>query len=161
MLGEVSRNVDSWVTSDKVGRKVETWRRRIEPILLEEEERGVFDIHEKGEMLLESLKSYSTSHPSSSPSQTLSSLLLMEMEENTNISPTNKQNKNKKGTEMMMGGTSRHETCRAFVATLQLACSGNVEIETLGGGEDVVLLLKHDFDPNQAIDEYRAPSTTV
>lgn len=99
---------------DELLSRVETWRCRIEPLLELETERHSFDIREYAAHFLDGLGSVSNE--------------IEAVEEGANDKFDAVPFEQVLDTSRVAGSASKFEVCRYFLATLQLANHGNVEI---------------------------------
>jgi chromatin segregation and condensation protein Rec8/ScpA/Scc1 (kleisin family) len=169
LLGEVSRKVDRWVRSDEVEKRVDMWREKIQPLLEEEERREAFDIHRQGDEILSVLASFSDQDQDQEQEHSLSQIVTacyqhhQEQEQQQQQGKGGENNKNKNSNNRPLVLTPRVEACRNFVAALQLACFGNVELVQDESNDDLVVRRLEDGQerPQEALLAYRAPSAMV
>ncbi|XP_022089287.1 condensin-2 complex subunit H2-like isoform X2 [Acanthaster planci] len=119
----------------ELGRRVQAWEERINPILHREEKYGFFDIHEYGTIVLDKLEA---------------------------VEHKEKTGKRAVPFSKLMEDRQAHDISRLFLATLQLANNYNVEIGGPGLEEDgmdtMTLKLLSKKRHNEELQEYRAPS---
>lgn len=118
----------------ELSRRVSAWKEKIQPVLDEQEAHGEFDIQEYGDDVLERLVDLEqTTHDSVIPF------------------------------ERLVEGEEVFEVPRRFVATLQLACEGNIQLQAEEADENKatnfkVLLMSQDHHHRDLLKEFRAPS---
>eukprot|EP00963_Diacronema_lutheri_P014067 scaffold2858_cov659-Pavlova_lutheri.AAC.38 len=118
----------------ELSRRVYAWKEKIQPVLDEQEAHGEFDIQEYGDDVLERLVD-------------------LERETQDNVISF----------ESLVEGEKVFEVPRRFVATLQLACEGNIQLQAEEAEENKatnfkVLLLSQDHHHRDLLKEFRAPS---
>ncbi len=90
-----------------MARRIREWEQRLEPLLQEQEARGHFDIFEYGSSVIKNVKTSNNLDPETPITATV--------QPETSLLDT-------------MKGKPRHEVCRLFLSTLQLANAGNVDL---------------------------------
>ena len=131
-----AREAEKYASETKLTQRVDQWQQRLQPLLQEEEERPVFDIHEYGHQVIESMESEITKKPLD-PNEKPS--LIVDFSRVTRHKPN-------------------YEVCRLFLASLSLTNSGNVRFaETSADGNSLSMeLLKRDVE--MPTENYLAPS---
>lgn len=135
-LQAFAREAEKYASETKLTQRVDQWQQRLQPLLQEEEERPVFDIHEYGHQVIESMESEIIKQP-------------VDMNE-------------KQSLIVDFSKVTRHkpnfEVCRLFLASLSLTNSGNVRfIENSVDGNSLTMeLLKRDVE--LPTENYLAPS---
>ena len=162
LLGEVSKKVDRWVRSDEVEKRVDMWREKIQPLLEEEERREAFDIHRQGDEILSVLASFSDEDQDQEQEHSLSQIVTACYQHHQEQEQQGKGGENSNNNRPLVL-TPRVEACRNFVAALQLACFGNVELVQDESNDDLVVRRLEDGQerPQEALLAYRAPSAMV
>eukprot|EP00802_Teleaulax_amphioxeia_P009956 Tamp_09981.p1 GENE.Tamp_09981~~Tamp_09981.p1 ORF type:complete len:221 (-),score=48.89 Tamp_09981:1210-1872(-) len=117
--------------------RVRDWRKKIEPALEAEEARKPFNIHEYGEQVKVRLAQELEAHA------------------------PKKETDEKFAFDVAVKGCTRYDVCRTFLATLQLANDGNVEIalEDPHDNSSIRLrLMSQDSKHKEMVSSYMAPS---
>jgi hypothetical protein len=132
-IAAFTANADAFLASSRMQRRIEGWQKRMEPLLQEEEARPEFNMRVYGDRIVKALstaqkESSKTVDSSSNDEQPLPSQSKAS-EEERQIVFSSLVNKLK---------PKPYEICRLFLATLQLANSGNVDIVQQGGGESIL-----------------------
>lgn len=134
------RGAEAFARESQLSKRVNDWTSRLEPILQAQEEARPFDIHVCSDALLDQL-----------------------------ASQTKGKGKGGQKTmpfEALAAGEGSAEVCRRFLACLQLANLGNIEIQGAPPGRDVAIAndftvkLLSDTRSNE-IENFRAPSLVV
>lgn len=103
-LRAFAREAEKYASETKLTQRVDQWQQRLQPLLQEEEERPVFDIHEYGNQIITSME--------------------------TEITRNNRVFDGKQSAVVDFSRVTRHksnfEVCRLFLASLSLTNSGNV-----------------------------------
>lgn len=135
-LQAFAREAEKYASETKLTQRVDQWQQRLQPLLQEEEERPVFDIHEYGHQVIESMETEITKQP------------LDFGEKPTTIVDFSRVTRHK----------PNYEVCRLFLACLSLTNSGNVRFaETSEDGNSLSMeLLKRDVE--LPTENYLAPS---
>jgi hypothetical protein len=131
------RGVDDMLHRSALESRVRDWRKKIEPALEDEEARKPFNIHEYGEQV--------------------KTRLAHELD----AWPGTKRTEAKFAFDVAVQGCTRYDVCRTFLATLQLANDGNVEIALQDPHDSSSIQLKlvsQDSKHKQMVSTYIAPS---
>ena len=184
-ISNFMKGAEDYARETNLSRRVSAWTLRLEPLLLEQESRPVFDIHEYSDKALSLVSSkvrvkveVAEEHENSTENERSATL---EDDDDTTVNFSD-----------VVGGESNVEVCRIFLACLQLANLGNLSFDQLSAGgtgvgsnttgkgvnskkapsastcskttKDIsdfsVHLLDHDSN-RLNIDTYRAPSALV
>ncbi len=135
-LQAFAREAEKYASETKLTQRVDQWQQRLQPLLQEEEERPVFDIHEYGHQVIESMAD--------------------------EITRTSLDTNEKPSLIVDFSRVTRHkpnfEVCRLFLASLSLTNSGNVRfVETSTDGNSLSMeLLNREVD--LPTENYLAPS---
>jgi hypothetical protein len=149
-------------------KRVNEWTNKIEPLLKEQEERGVFDIHEYSDQTLETIHQKIQEHQAEGAMEENDEEQEQEMKKRNKDKKKDKEKKEKEKEKKrgevvhfseIVEGKPAYEVSRVFLACLQLANLGNVDFQQSNGEHD-------DFDVNLLseksnrlqIENYRAPS---
>lgn len=116
-------------------KRVDQWQEKLEPLLLEEVHRPVFDIHEYGKTVLESLEVALEERPTKSVESPTSAADFGEVTKDC----------------------ANYQVCRYFLATLSLCNTGNVGLEQHGTTNSLSLKLL-SMDTSRPMETYLAPS---
>lgn len=108
------RGADAFARETQLSTRVAAWTARLEPVLQRQEEAEVFDIHKYADTVLQDLATLSLHH----------------------VEPE-AQIKEEVSFKDVVEGKSSGEVCRVFLACLQLANFGNVDVMPLQRGEVV------------------------
>jgi hypothetical protein len=133
-IAAFTANADAFLASSRMQRRIEGWQKRMEPLLQEEEARPEFNMRVYGDRIVKALstaqeESSKTVDSSSNDEQPLPYQSKASEEERPQIVFSSLVNKLQ---------PKPYEICRLFLATLQLANSGNVDIVQQGGGESIL-----------------------
>lgn len=126
------QGVDKYARETQLTKRVADWQQKLEPLLEEQENREPFDIHVYGDRILNKL--------------------------------VKNKKKQQKGApvpfEDVAGHLSQFEVCRLFLASLQLANMGNVELQHSSGEDQHLGMRLLTAAKGVDIDRYMAPSLT-
>jgi condensin-2 complex subunit H2 len=116
--------------------RVDQWQQRLQPLLQEEEERPVFDIHEYGHQVIESMEN--------------------------EITKTHVDTNEKPSLIVDFSRVTRHkpnfEVCRLFLASLSLTNSGNVRFVEISADGNSLSMELLNRDVELPTENYLAPS---
>ena len=130
-----AKGAERYASETKLSQRVGHWQDRLVPLLEEEERRPVFDIHEYGQKVVESMQENIQNHKT----KNMEEKPLVRFQELTRNCPD-------------------HEVCRMFLATLSLANSGNLQlIDEVRNGASLELELL-DKEIERPMETYLAPS---
>ena len=126
------RGVEDFMHQTELERRVSDWHKNIEPKLREEEERPAFDIHAYGEQVKARIAERA---PEGEDAPAVPFAAAVQ-------------------------GMTRHDVCRALLATLQLANDGNVELSLADDGDrtSVAVRIVSVEAAYKALGAYEAPS---
>ena len=134
------KSADKWAVESNLHARVREWKERIEPFLEEQDTRPVFDIHDYGQSVLTGLAQIDANNEEP-VSHGFSEVL-------NNLNPC----------EQETPETARFEVCRLFLASLQLANNGNVELQHDSNISDLKVRLLDTVLANKKLEGYLAPS---
>lgn len=134
------RSADKWAVESNLHARVREWKERIEPFLEEQDTRPVFDIHDYGQTVLTGLALIDASQEE--PESHTFSEVLNSVDACSQETPD----------------TARFEVCRLFLASLQLANNGNVELHHDSNESDLQVKLLDTVLANKKLEGYLAPS---
>lgn len=123
-IDEFHRGAEAFARETQLSKRVNEWTYKLEPILQAQEEAKPFDIHECSDEVLNVLSKETKSRLKASKS--------MEKKQQVNVP-----------FHVLADGESNAEVCRKFLACLQLANLGNVEIVGKPNGRQVEI--SNDF----------------
>jgi hypothetical protein len=129
--------VDDMLHRSALESRVRDWRKKIEPALEDEEARKPFNIHEYGEQVK------------------------VRLAHELDARPPTMRAEAKFAFDVAVQGCTRYDVCRTFLATLQLANDGNVEIALVDPHDSSSIQLKlvsQDSKHKQMVSTYIAPS---
>lgn len=113
-------NADAVIASTRMQKRIENWQNRMEPLLQEEETRPEFDIIAYGSRLLETMATKAEPLSQSTKSSV-----------STTSGPSGGSPQTLDFTEIVGSiAPQPYEVCRNFLALLQLANNGNIDIES-------------------------------
>src|SRR3546814_249208 len=106
------QGVDKYARETQLTKRVADWQQKLEPLLEEQENREPFDIHVYGDRILNKL------------------------------GKTKKKQQQSTAIDFadVAGNNSQFEVCRMFLASLQLANMGNVELSHTSGQDQHLML---------------------
>jgi len=110
--------VDQYAAEGDLSRRVNEWQERLGPILLEQESRPPFDIHKYGSNIINCLSS-------SAPEKIQKSIV---EQKHSEIDRALAKNEVLLSFSEVVAGREQHEVCRMFLASLQLANNGNLQL---------------------------------
>jgi len=102
-LDAYMRSADNYLTETNLTKRVADWQRKLDPLLQEQEMRGPFDIYKYGKQIINSLQGQETKE---TPTPVIDFSIVVKEQ-------------------------PKFEVCRYFLASLQLANNGNVEVQGL------------------------------
>jgi hypothetical protein len=124
-IAAFTANADAFLASSRMQRRIEGWQKRMEPLLEEEEARPEFNMRTYGDQIVQALSTSSCT----------------EKEEDKNDDDNSTLQKTSSSSQLPQMIFSHlvkklqpepYEICRLFLATLQLANNGNVQIMQQG-----------------------------
>jgi len=145
-LQKYIESANQWATESNLHARVRKWEEKIEPFLKEQIDRTPFDIHDYGERILLSLATVGEEDdaPETIPFADVSAKVVESVAEKCSSSATSEQ--------------QISEVCRTFLASLQLANNGNVELEHESNNSDLQIKLLDNVLANKKLQGYLAPS---
>ena len=144
-LRAFAAGAERYAAESQLSKRVTDWSARLNPVLVNEEEREAFDIHAVGQQMLDKIQS--------------------EVGARGKSWKGNLEDKNKVDFHTISGECEQFEVCRLFLASLMLANTGNVSLkhmDSTGGkmaNNMAVEFIKNDL--NLPMDTYMAPSLEV
>jgi condensin-2 complex subunit H2 len=142
-IAKFAKGAEKYASETQLTQRVDKWQEKLEPLLVEEEARPVFDIHEYGKTILTSVEEVLQKERSEDDKPSATTGSIVDFVKVTKDCPN-------------------YQVCRYFLATLGLCNSGNVVLEQSGDGSTNSLsikLLSTDF--SRPMDNYLAPSAAV
>merc|ERR1712232_376041 len=139
------RSADKWAVESNLHARVREWQEKVEPFLAEQDTRPMFDIHEYGTRILQGLGK------DEGKTNTFDKLAIdVQQEEDVNESDEESPN-----------SCQQYEVCRLFLASLQLANNGNVELQHADNQSSLEIVLLDNKLINEKLQTYQAPSKTL
>jgi len=126
-------NAQKWASESRLHMVVREWEEKIEPILEIQNNRPVFDIHDYGEQILTELKE----------------------ETETSFEELAASYSNTNGESSSL---DQFEVCRLFLASLQLANTGNVELKHSSNNSQLKVKYVDNIQANERLENFLAPS---
>ncbi|GBG31076.1 Condensin-2 complex subunit H2 [Hondaea fermentalgiana] len=179
-LQQYMESANQWASESKLHARVRQWEDRIEPFLESQTERPPFDIHAYGERILTRFREASVaigSSPSTDGNDgevTFAELSarLGALSTDSPSSSSNRTKKKMKNDPVTTGEeeeeedaneeepriVEQFEVCRAFLASLQLANNGNVELVHETNNSALRVKVLDNVLANKKLETYRAPS---
>jgi condensin-2 complex subunit H2 len=134
-LRAFSLGAEKYANQTQLSKRVSEWEERINPILVEEAQRSVFDIHSYGQLVLQAAEK--------------------ELRRDKSANCLNAENAKTIDFYRVTSNKPQFEICRMFLATLSLCNSGNVELFVDGEHELKMEIISKDM--GQSIEQLRAP----
>eukprot|EP00515_Schizochytrium_aggregatum_P004429 CAMPEP_0202048890 /NCGR_PEP_ID=MMETSP0963-20130614/3021_1 /ASSEMBLY_ACC=CAM_ASM_000494 /TAXON_ID=4773 /ORGANISM="Schizochytrium aggregatum, Strain ATCC28209" /LENGTH=706 /DNA_ID=CAMNT_0048613853 /DNA_START=1 /DNA_END=2121 /DNA_ORIENTATION=+ len=169
-------NANQWASESRLHARVRRWEEKIEPFLVEQTARPAFDIHNYGGRILSGFAS-TVSSGSKDVSGSGSLLSFDELSARIGELGLNKQSQSSEdSSEDEADSDSEHvapeattstpgasaldqfEVCRLFLASLQLANNGNVELVHESNNSELRIRLLDNVLANKKLEGYLAPS---
>jgi len=110
--------VEQYAAEGELARRVNEWQNRLGPILQEQDNRAPFDIHQYGGKIINKLAS-------TAPPRVQRSIAEQKIKE---IDAALRDSDVCLSFAQVVAGKARHEVCRMFLASLQLANNGNLQL---------------------------------
>jgi len=137
-----ARGAEKYAAETKLSQRVSHWQERLKPILDEEEERPIFDIHQYGQRVVNTIE-----------------------KELENLKLNAADDRSKQRTidfSKVTKDCPQYDVCRVFLACLGLSNSGNIRIQVQAGSVDgssmLMELVRTEIE--RPMETYLAPSVT-
>lgn len=143
-IQKFARGAEKYAAETQLSLRVGHWQERLNPLLLEEEQRPEFDIHAYGRTVISSMEQEISRH----------NLNSKQSMDDTQNAPENTVDFRK-----VTRNCQQYEVCRMFLASLNLSNSGNVELAAESDDKCTSLelsLVRHDIE--RPMETYLAPS---
>jgi condensin-2 complex subunit H2 len=144
-IQKFARGAEKYAAETQLSLRVGHWQERLNPLLLEEEQRPEFDIHAYGRTVITSMELEISRRSLKSKSKS--------------IDDTPDVSENKVDFHKVTRNCQQYEVCRMFLASLSLSNSGNVELLAERDDKCTSLqlsLVRHDIE--RPMETYLAPS---
>jgi condensin-2 complex subunit H2 len=159
------RGAERYARETKLSRRVDTWQQHLEPLLVEQDSRKPFDIHEYGRGILKGALRFLQPADQMRLRQAKSKENCMSSDDVDGPCASDPVSFSK-----ITAGKERYDVCRMFLASLQLANSGNVtllhkdfveEKQMQQSGRETLSMEIRDLRTRREMEDYMAPSAAL
>eukprot|EP00977_Amphora_coffeiformis_P025044 scaffold18052_cov175-Amphora_coffeaeformis.AAC.8 len=138
-IAKFAKGAEKYASETQLTQRVDQWQEKLEPLLVEEEERPEFDIHKYGHEILVSVEEALGGEKSDEEGGLQEKSRVVDFDSVTKDCPS-------------------YQVCRYFLATLCLCNTGNVLLEQDGKSTNKLSVKLLSTDHSRPMETYQAPS---